>query len=498
MPRSRERIAIPAPAPKTHLPYRPASATSQLDQDMSFTSELNPQQRGILQMQQTHGNFAVQRMLSRQPSHAANSAAGGHIPASTQFARPVIQRWKNDVSARPLVDAIKQASADDIRAIMPSLDISQIYTSEVIVRLPDSRIFVIDADDAQPMLDLAQNRLIERLMEDLAAARASKVDAMNKATDDAARRKAMLALRAVDQPLLDQLRPLTAKRKNRWEHPKTTVQDAVLAAIQLEAALYSESDLDRSKEAEKEALQTCDADAGSEWCGFFSVKNFIKSNLDKDLRNGFFHTDNVEDYFNYRYERYSTRIPKWIYADDAWSELQDYHATRGAQRKWIDARAIYSGDELDIRSGDIVLIDRGDSADGRPVYLGDHIVMVHSYDPNTRRLFTVGGNDSGYEVDNSATHPAPAGESTAERNKRQSAEAATGRKLKPGSAGGHVGVNVQDLSNQPDPAVIEAHPGTARVRVYGIGRPSLVDFEEHFYQNMDEKHPNTVPIKKPK
>jgi hypothetical protein len=136
-----------------------------------------------------------------------------------------------------------------------------------------------------------------------------------------------------------------------------------------------------------------------------------------------------------------------------------------------------------------VLIDHRGSA--RP----DHIAMVDSYDPGTGALFTIGGNDSGYTVDTRPTHTAPAGESAADRAKRERIEQETGQPLAPGASGG-VGFGMQDLANQPDPAAVARDPARARprVRVFGIGRPSIVDLEDHFY---DSTSPTAAPAAAP-
>jgi hypothetical protein len=48
------------------------------------------------------------------------------------------------------------------------------------------------------------------------------------------------------------------------------------------------------------------------------------------------------------------------------------------------------------------------------------------------------------------------------------------------------------LDDTPDPARLAADraAGRKRVRLYGIGRPSIVDFEEHRY---DSTNPRTPP-----
>ena len=192
--------------------------------------------------------------------------------------------------------------------------------------------------------------------------------------------------------------------------------------------------------------------ASFDWCGFFAMENYLQSNLDSDLKRGFFHVTNVEHYFTYRYAfgtRNDTRVMKWIYAEDAWHDLRAYHTARGSLRTWLNAAAIEGGGALDIRAGDIVLIDHSGTGSA------DHIVMVHSFDMTTNTLFTIGGNDGGYEVDTRATHTAPRGETDPEREKREQLEGATGQPLRPGARGGHVGVGSFDLDDQPAGATLD-------------------------------------------
>ena len=132
-------------------------------------------------------------------------------------------------------------------------------------------------------------------------------------------------------------------------------------------------------------------------------------------------------------------------------------------RTWIDAAAIEGGGALDIRAGDLVLIDHSGSG------AADHIVMVHSFDMTTNTLFTIGGNDGGYEVDTRATHEAPRGETRGDAaSKRERLEGATGQPLRPGGGGGHVGVGSFDLDDQP-----EARDAGPRSRSGPAARPHL-------------------------
>jgi hypothetical protein len=106
-------------------------------------------------------------------------------------------------------------------------------------------------------------------------------------------------------------------------------------------------------------------------------------------------------------------------------------------------------------------------------------VMVRAYDPATSTVFLIGGNDSGMRVDNKKTGPfEPADPDNPTKTERL--EASLGQGLKGGKKGG-VGVGLIDLDKG------------SGARLYGLGRPSIVDFEDHRYAPRDAKAPNTPP-----
>jgi len=421
----------------------------------------------LLALQRTAGNQAVARRLGRARTLA---------------------RYVDNASAQELLAALPDATTAQLRAIVRALDSPPTDGGmQVGVPLPD-RSLMVSVVDASELRTAAGDALRRALMHDLAVGRRPLFEAMRGAPDDATRRVHTVALRAFDAPLLAEIRRHVTNPAQRFQHPDATVQDAVLAAVQLEVVANAEGDLADPAEAHKRAYKAAGMAASFDWCGFFAMENYLQSDLDADLKRGFFHVTNVEHYFTYRYafgERKHTRVMKWIYAEDAWHDLRDYHTARGSLRNWTDAATIDAGGALDIRAGDIVLIDHSGSG------AADHIVMVHSYDPATNLLFTIGGNDGGYEVDTAATHTAPRGESEAARSKRERLEATTGQPLRPGGRGGHVGVGSFDLDDQPsnDEAQRARARDRRRVRIYGIGRPSIVDFEEHRYDSTDRRRP---------
>ena len=352
---------------------------------------LSKHQQHIIMLQTRLGNAAVARMIKRE--------------AIQRMAAGVIQRWVEPATAQHVLDFLPTASLADLDTMFHSLDVDPGDSDHMPITLPEPITYSIATADGPVLRDRIMTRLIEAHMEHLATARGPLLTVMNAATDPTSRRAAMVALRAVDEPELRTLRSLNRSgRANRWSHPVAEVQDAVLAAIQLEAVFRADGQLDHPTGVHHQAAQANGMDDSFDWCGFFTSNNFMQSDLDGDLRAGFFHVTNVQDYFNYRYafgpSPQDSRVKKWIYADGQWNDLHEYHIGRSSERHWITARDIQAGGNLDIRSGDVVLIDVPHPV--TPAHPGpdspgpDHIVMVQSYDPITHMLFTIGGNDGGF------------------------------------------------------------------------------------------------------
>jgi hypothetical protein len=331
------------------------------------------------------------------------------------------------------------------------------------------------------MVDLAEAaaRRLQDFFTRFADGRAPLYAAMRAAADAAARHEAIVALRAYDDPLLPTMWHLH-DLLGGWRIDDAAARDAVLAAIQLKIATDLEADLQNDKdEVHRRVVQHAGMGMNDEWCGFFAEDQYRKSRLDADFAQAFFHVRNVEDFFTYSTSPINIkRTPRWIYEQGRWQSVKEYHESRGAPRMWQNHAALAGGGELDIRPGDIVLFDW--ELDG----VANHIVTVISYDPATSTLVTIGGNDSGYVIDKAGTYDA-SNESAAETGKRETAESVTGESMKPrakppGAATGHVGVGVRVIGAQ----------------LYGIGRPSLIDFEDHVYDHLPENQ-NKAPAKAP-
>ncbi len=404
---------------------------------------------------------------------AGNQAVARHLARTRTLAR-----WAGPPGARRCCRRSRPRAWPSCARSSPTSKRPTRPATQIGVTLPLQSVMVSVADAAQ-LRTATIEKLRLALMFTLANGRQTLFVSMQGAANETDRRTRTVALRAFDAPLLADIRRYATSPATRFKHDDPAVQDGVLAAMQLEAIASAEGFLASPKDAHEKSWKAASMAASFDWCGFFAMENYMLSNLDTDLKRGYFHVDNVEDYFTYKYafgEWKYTRVMKWIYAEDDWHDLRDYHTARGSERTWIPHADIADGGALDIRPGDIALIDHSGTK------AADHIVMVHSYDMTTNTLFTIGGNDGGYMVDTRATHTAPKGESEAAKAKRENLEAATGQPLRSGGAEGHVGVGSRRPRQQ----------GSA-VRIYGIGRPSIVDFEDHRYDSTDAKRPPRRP-----
>lgn len=198
-------------------------------------------------------------------------------------------------------------------------------------------------------------------------------------------------------------------------------------------------------------------DRNVDWCGFFVAYNLHGAGMDRDLAAGFNHVNNVEAFFNYRHSGGSNRrrVPGWAREPGGeWMELNELHRLRGSERSWTAHDSITSSvdrgalDELEFRPGDVALIDlQGNGS-------ADHIVMIRSWDPDTGILETVEGNSVGQVVSRIDSQGQPV----------------TRRYPAGDERGTAVTVNRFDLRNRRDLR-----------RLYGVGRPSLMDFRDLEY-----------------
>ncbi len=206
-----------------------------------------------------------------------------------------------------------------------------------------------------------------------------------------------------------------------------------------------------------------------DWCGMFVAASMFRgAALDKNVRIAFAHTDNVRDFFSYNRQPINdARAPLSIWAEGQWWTVRDYHEQRGLARRWVTGDAVAGAA---IRPGDVALIrHRGVQPAGE---VANHIVMVDSWDPVTGKLVTIEGNV------NEGIRPDAAGE----------AQRTDGGELRSTTtnAPSSTAIHVRDMNDDTTLTPGGAGPGGiyrergART-VWGIGRPSLVDFEHHEY-----------------
>ncbi len=329
------------------------------------------------------------------------------------------------------------------------------------------------------MADELSERRMTLAMEQFSADRMAVTSAVQEAKDEAERQEKLKAVREFDSKRLPPLVALAKERKpeDRWKHPDPKVVDSVLAALQLQAVSEATSSLNEDSGDVRTRVRT-DHPANDPWCGYFAAEKYGKVGFHSAfMKQSFDSTFKARAFFKYKPEWLEGgEYPNWVKADDGgWKTIPAYHNDRKSERHWYETEDIMKGGKLDIRPGDIVTISVAIN-DNVEKPEGDHVTMVLSYNPTTRMLFTIAGNDGGYVVRQPGEAAVDADAAAAE--KRKAAEAESGQSLKKGP-GANVAVGSQDLANQPTPGAPKTK--VLKTHVAGIGRPSLVDFEEHEY-----------------
>jgi hypothetical protein len=218
-----------------------------------------------------------------------------------------------------------------------------------------------------------------------------------------------------------------------------------------------------SQQTKRNATETHD------WCGMFVAAGMFRASaLDKDLRMAFAHTDNVHHFFRYQRQRTNTgRNPGSIWAEGRWWTVQEYHQNRGAMRMWAQEADV---DTASIRPGDVLLI-RHQGAAPTSGDIANHIVMVESFDAASRKLVTIEGN-MGQGIRAGA-------DGKAKRN-------AAGDLKSDAAAQDSSVVHIRDMADDTTLSpfgndAAGAYREFGRRTVFGVGRPSIVDFENHEY-----------------
>ncbi len=230
------------------------------------------------------------------------------------------------------------------------------------------------------------------------------------------------------------------------------------------------------------ATQDGKPDKIADWCGMFVGASLVRGGgLDEELRAGMLHTDNVQSYFKYVG---GTRTPKSIWADGEWHDLKTYHGGRGAVRGWQDRASVTAtmegGAALDVRPGDVVLIDHGGNSSSP-----QHITMVESYDAETKQLTTIEGNTSGIRPASDGKVEQVGDDGTHYKENKSGLDGSglhtrDMTNMSKGSRETHADQHAANMANY-NGRPKGSYKGTKGSTVFGVGRPSAVDFEEHEY-----------------
>jgi hypothetical protein len=192
---------------------------------------------------------------------------------------------------------------------------------------------------------------------------------------------------------------------------------------------------------------------------------FRGAGLDKDMRMAFAHTDNVYDFFHYTAKVNDARTPLSIWADGRWWLVSEYHEQRGSKRTWMEQGSI---DLTRIRPGDVALIRHKGTKPDKSI--ANHIVMVESFDAASGKLVTIEGN----------VHWGIRPDAEGEAQRTATGELADAAATRDSSV-----AHVRDMNDAktgtPGSAANTPYDERGAKTVFGIGRPSLVDFEDHEY-----------------
>ena len=460
----------------------------------------------VVSLQRTAGNAAVARLLARQPAATAlppgatrlgefRKAAAG-LREVVKLAKPAVS--VSDIAAANAWLARVVASLDAAKGVGDRMDLQaesflahgelESEYGAAVAELPEL---------VRPVMDRATEAGTE-----IATLAMSGINASSIATAGAAAEPALMPLDQVTE-WRESAAKLHALSKTCTTmgvpDAAAACQDAALSMLQARSVASARSTWRAGDAVEttvagakdprraRSAVDDIFADSGfatrqtveklkdkdgkeyeaiNDWCGMFVAAGMFRgAGLDKDMRKAFAHTDNVYDFFNYTARVNDERTPLSIWADGRWWLVSEFHEQRGSKRTWMEGSGIDLGK---IRPGDVALIRHSGTKPDKSI--ANHIVMVESYDADSGRLVTIEGNVHwGIRPDaqGAATRTA-AGELADAAGARSSSVA-----------------HVRDMNDKktltPGRAANTEYDERGAKTVFGIGRPSLVDFEDHEY-----------------
>lgn len=392
-------------------------------------------------------------------------------------------------------------SVTDLRAARTAVDLGSI-SSEQLLNYKDTQLWV-----DQENLTAVMTRIRWRAMDLINVAYLAGVTAENAETDEAKRRAAREGIVTKTKDWIAFLRDDPIKDPssdmNRFEHWYAPVQGNVVSVLGLIAVAsslaampgqfpttgaassarqqtYDETGLpqfDKGKPAKADGSYPL-----TEWCGSFADMMRMHSGLNPYLAGRTQGTWGYWGVFNYTVNAANGFPPVFAWDGQGWVSVEALHTVRHARRlHWDFVNAKQDPFSLDLRPGDIVLIDNGSNPP-------NHVTSVLAYhkDPAGGHawLYTIGGNEDSMVTD--TTHePATDLEKAAGTGLKDPTKVTPDN---PAPNFSHVGVSVRDLTlDAPNHDTKGAAvPGRAGVtyngsRVWGVGRFSGIDYENHRY-----------------
>jgi hypothetical protein len=464
----------------------------------------------VLRLQRTHGNHVVAAaLLARQPAQQELPASADNLRRFRQghprlqalaARRPPVVPEAGFVDIRPALEWLREL-VDTLTIVEPIVDPSMLVFESIVVSGHDEE-YGQAGSEIRPALAAALRTVVPIARDVGATITRVVMEQINRSSvgvenRDADPQLAALADVTAWREKSSALRAL-AGRVDRGGAGLTeaahSCEEAALSLLQARAVLSARATwradaAQSSTPAEianpnrpRNEVDDIFADSGfgarqslrpngtrDDWCGMFVAASMFRgSALDKNVRMAFAHTDNVYDFFTYSGRPTNDRrTPLSIWAEGQWWGVREYHQQRGLERTWAAGAAL---DGADIRPGDVALIRH---AGVRPAdAVANHIVMVDSWDPATGKLVTIEGNV------NEGVRP----DATGEAERTAGGALSSTRTTAPSSTA----VHVRDMNDQQTLTPGGAGPGGAYQErgartVFGIGRPSLVDFEAHDY-----------------
>lgn len=142
-----------------------------------------------------------------------------------------------------------------------------------------------------------------------------------------------------------------------------------------------------------------------DWCGFFAGAGLVRTGMPHAHRNAFWHCANIEDFATYGEPRLRNpkRLKQYVRLtpDAPWIPVEQWHDEAGQRRVWLDEATLRTGPaaDMDIRPGDIVLLDyqgSADRADDEHSDEADHVTVCAEFRNGV--LEVMNGNASGLDI----------------------------------------------------------------------------------------------------